>query len=435
MSTGTSSHTSNEYRLCCFVTHNQGYENILRVKDTLDLFSGHSCERMSTIIVGAGVAGITAAYTLIQHGVTDFVILEAAKVPLGRLRQLQPSNWTDFPIDLGAEFIHTNPSILMEILNDANVVINISTVPFKPEYFEWDGTTMYRTPYPEPNDHKFVNYSWYDFFSDYLLPNMSNQIVYDCVVEKVQWSNSSSNVTCENGQNFLSEKVILSAPINVFSTRLIVFEPELSQEVSDALLKPYFAPGFKVFLSFREKFYPESFSVDADFLNLKYAESERFFYDATYGQTSDDYIMGIFAVGEVADRFIYMSSREIIQTSLDELDAIFGNSIASNNFISGKVQNWNREPFIGGAYSFYQSGECQAIDVLREPIKGRLFFAGEAIPNADTDYNNGFVHEASRSGRRAALETLNIATSGTEPWFRRFWHAFTANIFAIIAYF
>jgi monoamine oxidase len=388
---------------------------------------------MTTIIVGAGVAGITAAYALLQHGVTDFVILEAAKVPLGRLKELKPSNWTNFPIDLGAEFIHTDPSILAEIVNDTSVAINITTISFKPDYFEWDGTAMYKTPYPEPNDHKFVNYSWYNFFSDYLLPDVVNQIVYGCNVKNVQWTNSSSNVTCENGQYFLGGKVIVTAPILFYYWRDIDFDPDLPQEFLDASHVPYFASGLKIFLSFREKFYPQSFSVDADYLNLEYEESDRFFYDATYGQTSDDHIMGIFVVGEVASRFVSLSNSEIIEASLSDLDTIFGNSTASNNFIKGTVHNWKKEQFIGGAYSFYQTGDCQAIDVLRVPIERQLFFAGEAIPNADTDYSNGFVHGAALSGRRAALDTLNIPTSGTDPWFRRLWQAFTTRILALLA--
>lgn len=387
---------------------------------------------MSTVIVGAGVAGITAAYTLLQQGVTDFVILEAALVPLGRLKVLQ--NWTDFTVDLGAEFIHTDPSILVDIVNNTNVAVNVSTIPFKPDYFEWDGTTMYKTTYPEPNDHKFVNYTWYDFFSDYLLPNVTEQIVYNCTVTNIQWSSTSPNVTCASGEQFIASNVILTAPIHFFYWMDIYFDPELPQEFLEASNVPYFAPGLKVFLSFREKFYPQSFSVDADFLNLEYVDSERYFYDATYGQTSDDNVMGIFIVGEVAKQYIALSDSEIIEKSMADLDAIFGNGTASNNFIKGVVQNWKKEQFIGGAYTFFQKGECQAIDILRKPIEGQLYFAGEAIPNADTDYNNGFVHEAAMSGRRAALETLNIPTSEAESWFRLFWHAF-ASILAMITCF
>ena len=41
--------------------------------------------------------------------------------------------------------------------------------------------------------------------------------------------------------------------------------------------------------------------------------------------------------------------------------------------------SWTRDPFSLGAYSFVSKGSTPAdIDVLAEPIGGRLFFAGEA---------------------------------------------------------
>ena len=75
---------------------------------------------MSTIIIGAGAAGITAGYTLLQHGFNDFVILEASSTYLGRIKKLDYLQLTNFPIDIGAEWIHVDPSILNTIVNDQN---------------------------------------------------------------------------------------------------------------------------------------------------------------------------------------------------------------------------------------------------------------------------------------------------------------------------
>lgn len=71
---------------------------------------------MTILIVGAGAAGLTAAYTLTQNGNTDFVILEADGRLGGRL--LKTDDFASFPIDLGGEWIHVKPSVLDEILQD-----------------------------------------------------------------------------------------------------------------------------------------------------------------------------------------------------------------------------------------------------------------------------------------------------------------------------
>lgn len=56
-----------------------------------------------TIIIGAGLAGISAARTLIQNGVQDVLVLEAQEQAGGRVRTEFIQN---FPFDYGAQFIH-----------------------------------------------------------------------------------------------------------------------------------------------------------------------------------------------------------------------------------------------------------------------------------------------------------------------------------------
>ena len=55
------------------------------------------------IVIGAGAAGLTAGHLLEQRGI-EFEILEAAPIYGGRVRKLE--GFADFPIDLGAEWIH-----------------------------------------------------------------------------------------------------------------------------------------------------------------------------------------------------------------------------------------------------------------------------------------------------------------------------------------
>jgi monoamine oxidase len=382
---------------------------------------------MSTIIIGAGAAGITAGYTLLQEGFNDFIILEAASTYLGRIRKLD--NLTNFPIDIGAEWIHTNPSILSTIVNDANEVVDVDTTPYKAKYFEWDGTQMNAASLPS-GDFKFVNYTWYDFFNDYLVPDVLTKIEFDCMVTKVEWTNSTTNVTCDNGQLYSGKKVIVTVPLKILQDEYITFVPELPSDFVTALNTPVMASGIKVFLRFKEKFYPEAFSIDADFVDIEIDESERFFYDETYGQNTSDHVLGMFALGDVAARFVSLSDYDVIQAAISDLNAVFGNSVATSNFINGVVQNWDDEPFVRGGYSVYED-KYAAIDVLRKPLSNSLYFAGEAIPIVESDYGNGYAHGAALSGRRAALNTLNTTTSGSRPS-RRFWHAFVAIFAAFV---
>lgn len=58
----------------------------------------------SVIIIGAGVAGLEAAHYLQQHGVTNYIVLEARDRIGGRAWTVTP--WNNTNIDLGASWIH-----------------------------------------------------------------------------------------------------------------------------------------------------------------------------------------------------------------------------------------------------------------------------------------------------------------------------------------
>jgi monoamine oxidase len=67
------------------------------------------------------------------------------------------------------------------------------------------------------------------------------------------------------------------------------------------------------------------------------------------------------------------------------------------------THDWSRDPFSRGAYSYPLVGGSDAAIALARPVRGTLFFAGEA---ADAEGRNGTVHGAIASGHRAAAQAL-----------------------------
>ena len=55
------------------------------------------------VILGAGIAGLSAAYHLVEHGVKDIVVLEARERVGGRIHTIMHNG---HPLELGAQWIH-----------------------------------------------------------------------------------------------------------------------------------------------------------------------------------------------------------------------------------------------------------------------------------------------------------------------------------------
>lgn len=73
--------------------------------------------KFNVIIIGAGVAGLSAGYHLFKNGLTDFVILEARKRIGGRIINIQIGNEN---VELGAKWIHGvlgNPIYELAMMN------------------------------------------------------------------------------------------------------------------------------------------------------------------------------------------------------------------------------------------------------------------------------------------------------------------------------
>ena len=65
------------------------------------------------------------------------------------------------------------------------------------------------------------------------------------------------------------------------------------------------------------------------------------------------------------------------------------------------MHDWQHDAFSRGAYSYQAVGGSEATRALARPVRGTLFFAGEA---ADVEGRTGTVHGAIATGRRAAAE-------------------------------
>ena len=101
---------------------------------------------------------------------------------------------------------------------------------------------------------------------------------------------------------------------------------------------------------------------------------------------------------------------EIVESAMATLRTIFGEQIPDPT--DYQITRWNADPFAYGSYSFNALGSTPEMrDQLAHSVDSRLFFAGEATSRSYF----GTVHGAYLSGVRAAEEVgeqLNILSKG-----------------------
>lgn len=344
----------------------------------------------SVLVIGAGPAGMTAAHQLRQRGV-DVVVLEAGTTHGGRIRH--DLDFADFPISLGGEWVHVDGAILDEIVDDDGVQVATELVGYGADdevaYVVGDSVELGPlVPGVFDVDTKFRGSSWLDFFDTYVVPGIAEVIRYDTQVTEVDHTGDRVVLTDASGGTHVADQVIVTVPLGVLRRGDISFVPPLEPDRLDVIARATVWSGLKAFFVFDERFYPAAVA----FPDSVTEAGQRLFYDAAHGQDTDDHVLGLFSVGAQAELYQAMTDDELVADVLGELDAAFDGA-ASRSYVRHLVQDWNAEPFAGGAY-LEDDADWRISRALARPLGDRVHFAGDAYTSFD-DWSS--VHTAARS--------------------------------------
>jgi monoamine oxidase len=350
----------------------------------------HAENLNDVLVIGAGAAGLTAGYRLRQRGI-NFKILEATPSYGGRMKQ--NLNFVDFPLPMGAEWLHTEPRVFDDIVANSSIAVSVQTKGYKHDdvYAFWDRETLTRENLGVQTDQKFVNSSWFDFFDQYIVPSVFDEIRFENPVTAIDTSQGRAIVQTQSGQEFTADAVLVTVPLKMLQERRISFKPPLPQRKIDAIDTAVFWEGYKAFLEFDEPFYPTYTEIQV----TPETAGQHSFYDAAYGQNTQRHILGLFAVGRAARPYLGLSKAAVTRHILRRLDEIF-DGVATPRFRKIVTQDWSNEPFIGGAY-IQDHENWKRVRELGNSAGAHLYFAGEAYTTGE---NWGAVHNAAFAAKR-----------------------------------
>ncbi len=198
-------------------------------------------------------------------------------------------------------------------------------------------------------------------------------------------------VYCENGEQFIADKLICTAP--TFAVQKIKWEPALPQPVQLAMKELQYARINKNPIEFKQRFWQdESFDMVTD-------GPAHYFYHATKNQSSQKGVLISYTIGDKAAVIANQSDAWKADMLQQTLSPYFGD-IKS---LIDKQTNyyWGQDEYSKGAYAMYGKGQWFGL----QPILKRSFlhthFAGEHL----ADWQ-GFMEGAINTGEDAAAAVL-----------------------------
>jgi len=390
------------------------------------------------IIVGAGACGLMAALELSKRGM-KVIVLEARDRIGGRIFPL-PEKEFSYPIQGGAEFVHGKSPITKRILKEAGISITTMEgkqwnpierrvvsmnefgegwkVPAKKlkslkkdipvskflerylsgeEYAQLRNSVIQMVDGYDAADPKristfYVREEWLGekTFVQYRVKEgygkMLKHIEAKCKAKGVKIILKSEvvavdarydiiRVSCKY-RKYLCRKVLVTVPLPIIKE--IRFSPQIGEKIS-AASKIGYGSIIKVVLRFKDRWW-----IDAAAKNIR--EVDFIFSDQPVGTWWTQYpskvpILTGWIPSSISSKISSKPTKYILGLSLKSLSAIFDVelNLVKSMLVVSRVINWPADRFSRGAYSYPTVNAEKFAEIIKRPVNGRLFFAGEAL--------------------------------------------------------
>jgi monoamine oxidase len=236
-------------------------------------------------------------------------------------------------------------------------------------------------------------------------PNVTLQL--NAPVRQVRWRGGHVALELDGGHRIEGRSAIITLPLGVLKRGTVAFEPALEAQAT-ALTQIEMGHAHKVIIAFQRPPWEGVIPEDASFLHQPDLPFPTWWLPVVREQPV---IIG-WVAGPQAEELTGRDTRPIVGLAVESLSRLLRleRSALERDLAHVWYHDWSEDPYCGGAYTYIAAGGINAPDILARPIENTLFFAGEATCahgyNATMD---GAIH----SGIRAAEEVLSGVRRGS----------------------
>ena len=422
----------------------------------------------SVLVIGAGMAGLTAARALAEAG-RPVTLVEASARIGGRIHTIRDG---DEVIELGAEFIHGRPPELWSLIEESGLetyefdgaMLSFEDGKLQPHKAQEDSTPIldkleswtnpdisfaeYLAQKQIPNeekqsaigyvegfnaaDHRIISIAslglqqsaeeaiegdrlfrirdGYDRLPHFLAEKLTaadGTLHLNTLVERIDWT--PNHVRIEANQNgspitYEATQAVITLPLGVLQQKSVAFSPTPDALHEASRLRMGHVRRFT--LIFRESFWKNLQPATLQTLSFLFSFTSLPRVWWTPHPAASNTLTGWIG-GPSSEAFANHTPDQLAEVASNELAKIFSLTPAEirSKLVRCHTHNWQHDGLIVGAYSYIPAGSLNAPSKMTIPAANTLFFAGE---HTDTTGHWGTVHAAIRSGQRAARQILHL---------------------------
>lgn len=220
-------------------------------------------------------------------------------------------------------------------------------------------------------------------------------ITINSPVTRIEWGTHPIRIHTAH-THYLAKRLIITVPIGVLKAGHIQFSPALPPSHRKAIAAFRMGLLNKVGL----RFHPGTLPQTAPFHEVGSITENAQLFDALLNLGHSDTAM-CFVGGSHAHQLENLGHKACVEEMLSSLAALYGSHVR-DSLTHHTVTAWGRDAYSKGAYSALKPGHYGAREALASPINGRIWFAGEALNETWSTQLAG----AYLSGARAASEIL-----------------------------